>query len=79
MPRIEQFYSELYGSDHAVTIQTEPQRSTANNPMGSGSTAEKNEKWESSGKRSQEIEPLRNDESVKKWKEVTMVIFVQST
>ena len=51
MERIEEFYSELYDSDQAVTIQT-PRRSTTNNGMGSGSCAEENEKWERSYKRS---------------------------
>ena len=36
MERLEEFYSELYDSDQAVTINR-PRRSTTNNGMGSGS------------------------------------------
>ena len=54
MERMKEFYSELYDSDQAVTIQTDPEEvgPTTNNGMGSGSCAEENEKWERSWKRS---------------------------
>ena len=54
MARIEEFYLELYDSDQAVTIQTDPEEVplNSNNGMGSGSCTEENEKWERSGKRS---------------------------
>ena len=49
MERIQELYSELYDSDEAVTIQTDPEETT-NNGTGSGSCVEENEKWERSGK-----------------------------
>ena len=52
MERTEEFYSELYDRDQAVTKKNRRRRSTTNNGMGSGSCAEENEKWERSWKRS---------------------------
>ena len=53
MERIEEFYSELYDSDQAVTIQTDPEEVPPIMAcMGSGSCAEENETWERSWKRS---------------------------
>ena len=50
--RIQEFYSELYDSDVAVTIQTYPEEVLPIMARGSGSCDEENEKWERSGNRS---------------------------
>ena len=52
MERIEEFYSELFDSDQAVTIQTDPEEIPPIMAWEVEAALRKNEKWERSGKRS---------------------------
>ena len=52
MERIEEFYSELFDIDQAVTIQTDPKEVPPIMAWEVEAALSKNEKWERSGKRS---------------------------
>ena len=52
MARIEEYYSELYESDQAATIQTYPEEVPPIMAWEVEAALRKNEKWERSGKRS---------------------------
>ena len=77
--RIEEYYSELYDSDRAVTIQTDPEEVPPIMAWEVEAALRKMKKWERSGKQLAKLytKCIAERRIPKTWKEANMVIFFQ--